>query len=80
VPNPLTILAELFAKLHDKTFHVTVPGFYDKVAKLSTTERKALNALPWNKNRSRRRWERRAIAAKKDFQLWNSCGRGQRSN
>jgi len=26
-----------------------VPGFYDKVAKLSTTERKALNALPWNK-------------------------------
>src|SRR5256885_507541 len=49
VPNPLTILAELFAKLHDKNFHVTVPGFYDKVAKLSKTERKALNALPWNK-------------------------------
>jgi len=49
VPNPLTILAELFAELHDKNFHVTVPGFYDRVAKLSNTERKALNALPWNK-------------------------------
>src|SRR5882672_4233372 len=49
VPNPLTILTELFAKLHDKNFHVTVPGFYDKVAKLSKTERKALNALPWSK-------------------------------
>ena len=29
VPNPLTILTELFAKLHDKNYRVTVPGFYD---------------------------------------------------
>jgi acetylornithine deacetylase/succinyl-diaminopimelate desuccinylase-like protein len=49
VPNPLTILAELFAKLHDKNFRVTVPGFYDSVAKLSPAERKALNSLPWKK-------------------------------
>jgi acetylornithine deacetylase/succinyl-diaminopimelate desuccinylase-like protein len=49
VPNPLTILTELFAKLHDKNFRVTVPGFYDRVAKLSAAERKALNALPWKK-------------------------------
>src|ERR1700751_4295653 len=49
VPNPLTILTELFSKLHDKNFHVTVPGFYDNVAKLSKSERKALNSLPWKK-------------------------------
>src|SRR5882672_6897373 len=49
VPNPLTILTELFAKLHDKNFRVTVPGFYDDVAKLGSTERKALNSLPWKK-------------------------------
>src|SRR6266700_2139436 len=49
VPNPLTILAELFAKLHDKNFRVTVPGFYDQVATVSNAERKALNALPWKK-------------------------------
>jgi acetylornithine deacetylase/succinyl-diaminopimelate desuccinylase-like protein len=49
VPNPLTILTELFAKLHDKNFRVTVPGFYDSVAAVSKTERKALNALPWKK-------------------------------
>jgi acetylornithine deacetylase/succinyl-diaminopimelate desuccinylase-like protein len=28
VPNPLTILCELFARLHDENFRVTVPGFY----------------------------------------------------
>src|SRR5436305_4297219 len=49
VPNPLAALAELFAKLHDKNFRITVPGFYDDVAKVGNAERKALNALPWNR-------------------------------
>ncbi len=49
VPNPLTVLTELFAKLHDKKFRVAVPGFYDDVDKVSATERKALNTLPWKK-------------------------------
>src|SRR5215469_8886564 len=49
VPNPLTILTELFARLHDKNFRVSVPGFYNQVANLSKAERKALNALPWKK-------------------------------
>lgn len=47
VPNPLAILSELFARLHDKNFRVTVPGFYNGVAALSKAERKALNSLPW---------------------------------
>src|SRR5216683_1772377 len=54
VPNPITILCELFAKLHDQNFHVTVPGFYSVVAKLSKTERKALNALPWKASEFRK--------------------------
>jgi acetylornithine deacetylase/succinyl-diaminopimelate desuccinylase-like protein len=48
-PNPITILAELIAKLHDKNFRVTVPGFYDTVAKVPKPERKALKSLPWKK-------------------------------
>jgi acetylornithine deacetylase/succinyl-diaminopimelate desuccinylase-like protein len=47
VPNPLTILTELFAQLHDKSFRVAIPGFYNDVAKVGAAERKALNALPW---------------------------------
>ena len=49
VPNPLTILTELFAKLHDRNFRITAPGFYDDVAKVGGAERKALNSLPWKK-------------------------------
>src|SRR5580700_3201442 len=29
VPNPLTILSEMIAKVHDKNFRVAIPGFYD---------------------------------------------------
>lgn len=49
VPNPLTVLTELFSKLHDKNFRVAVPGFYDEVAKVGAKERKELNSLPWKK-------------------------------
>lgn len=54
VPNPITILAEMIAKLHDKNFRVTVPGFYDDVATLSAKERKALNSLPWKESEFRK--------------------------
>lgn len=47
VPNPLTVLTELFAKLHDRNFRVAVPGFYDDVAKVSAKERRELHSLPW---------------------------------
>jgi len=53
-PNPITILAEMIAKLHDKNFRVTVPGFYDDVDKVSATERKALNSLPWKEKEFRK--------------------------
>jgi len=46
-PIPLTVLTELFAKLHDKNFRIAIPGFYDDVAAVPAVERKALNALPW---------------------------------
>jgi acetylornithine deacetylase/succinyl-diaminopimelate desuccinylase-like protein len=54
VANPITVLAEVIAKLHDKDFRVTVPGFYDDVAKLSPVERKALNSLPWKEKEFRK--------------------------
>jgi len=49
VPNPLTILTELFAKLHDKKNRIAIPGFYDDVVKVGRAERDALSQLPWKK-------------------------------
>jgi acetylornithine deacetylase/succinyl-diaminopimelate desuccinylase-like protein len=74
VPNPLTILTELFAKLHDKDFRVAIPGFYGDVVKLSASERKSLNALPWKKKDFEKAVGAPGYAGEKGFtiveQLW----------
>ncbi|HKW56261.1 MAG TPA: dipeptidase [Candidatus Acidoferrum sp.] len=74
VPNPLTILSELIAKLHDRNFRVAVPGFYDKVAKVSAAERKSLNSLPWKRKAFEQAVGAPGYAGEKGFtiveQLW----------
>jgi len=74
VPNPITILAETIARLHDKNFRVTVPGFYDDVAALSARERKALNSLPWKESTFRKTVGAPALCGEKGFttveRLW----------
>jgi acetylornithine deacetylase/succinyl-diaminopimelate desuccinylase-like protein len=46
VHNPAQVLCELIAGMHDKDGRVTLPGFYDKVRKLSDEERAELARLP----------------------------------
>jgi acetylornithine deacetylase/succinyl-diaminopimelate desuccinylase-like protein len=74
VPNPLTILSELFAKIHDKNFRVTVPHFYDDVATLTKAERRALNGLPWKMSDFKKNVGAPALSGEKGFsvveQLW----------
>jgi acetylornithine deacetylase/succinyl-diaminopimelate desuccinylase-like protein len=48
VHNPIQVLAEIIAQLHDKNGRVTVPGFYDAVRPLTKQERAAYQRLPWS--------------------------------
>jgi acetylornithine deacetylase/succinyl-diaminopimelate desuccinylase-like protein len=48
VPNPLTAMAGLIAKLHDENGHVTVDGFYDDVVTLTDRERELFAKLPFD--------------------------------
>ena len=74
VPNPITILSEMIAKLHDRNFQVAVPGFYDDVAAVSRQERKALNSLPWKEKEFRRTVGAAGLNGEKGYtiveQLW----------
>jgi acetylornithine deacetylase/succinyl-diaminopimelate desuccinylase-like protein len=69
VPNPITILSETIAKLHDKNLRVTVPGFYDDVATISRTERKALTALPWKEKEFRKTVGAPALCGEKGYTI-----------
>jgi Acetylornithine deacetylase/Succinyl-diaminopimelate desuccinylase and related deacylases len=48
VANPITILAQMIASLHDQDNRITIPGFYDDVMELSSAEREALNQAPFD--------------------------------
>ncbi len=48
VANPINVLCEMIASLHDEKGRVTIPGFYDKVADLSAKEREAINKAPFS--------------------------------
>ena len=69
VPNPITILAETIAKLHDANFRVAVPGFYADVARLSPSERKALNSLPWREREFKQTVGAPALCGEKGFTI-----------
>jgi acetylornithine deacetylase/succinyl-diaminopimelate desuccinylase-like protein len=46
VHNPAQVLAELIAGMHDKNGRITLPGYYDKVSKLSKKDREDFARLP----------------------------------
>ena len=48
VANPITVLCEMIATLHDEDGRVNVTGFYDKVVELSRKDRKMLARAPFN--------------------------------
>ncbi len=48
VANPINVLCEMIASLHDENGHITIPGFYDNVEELTADERAAMNEAPFD--------------------------------
>ncbi|MFC2110425.1 dipeptidase [Bacteroidota bacterium] len=48
VANPINILAQMIAKLHDEDNNITIPGFYKNVEILSTEERAEMAKAPFS--------------------------------
>ena len=48
VANPINILSKMIASMHDKRNRITIPGFYDDVARVSKKEREQMNKAPFS--------------------------------
>jgi acetylornithine deacetylase/succinyl-diaminopimelate desuccinylase-like protein len=48
VPNPINILCQMIASLHDSDRKITIPGFYDEVEEVAATERAEMAKAPFN--------------------------------
>ncbi|MCH8948180.1 MAG: M20/M25/M40 family metallo-hydrolase, partial [Acidobacteria bacterium] len=65
VPNPINILCEMMAQLHDKKGRVAIPGFYKDVQPLSKKERAQFKRLPFkDKNFQKTTGVRRLVGEK----------------
>jgi acetylornithine deacetylase/succinyl-diaminopimelate desuccinylase-like protein len=51
VANPAMVLAQVLAKMKDRSGRITIPGFYDDVMPLSEEERQAWASLPFNEKK-----------------------------
>ncbi len=49
VHNPINVLCQMIAQLHDENRHVTIPGFYDAVRPLPPEERDELAKIPFRR-------------------------------
>ncbi|HOA36843.1 MAG TPA: dipeptidase [Flavihumibacter sp.] len=48
VANPITILCQMIASLHDENNHITIPGFYDDVIEATVEERQLMAEAPFS--------------------------------
>lgn len=48
VANPITVLCEMIASLHDSSQRINIPGIYDKVVELSAEDRAMLAKAPFD--------------------------------
>ncbi|MBT0606792.1 dipeptidase [Aequorivita echinoideorum] len=67
VANPINVLAKMIASLHDKNNHITIPGFYDEVEKLSKKEREKMAEAPFNIEEYERALDIDAVYGEKGF-------------
>jgi acetylornithine deacetylase/succinyl-diaminopimelate desuccinylase-like protein len=50
VANPINILTQMIASLHDENNHITIPGFYDKVQELTPADRAEMAKAPYSES------------------------------
>ena len=69
VANPATVLTQMLAQMKDKGGRIKIPGFYDDVRPLSSEERAAWQALPFNEKKYRKDLGAPKLAGEKEYSV-----------
>lgn len=67
VANPITILCQMIAGLHDGNNHVTIPGFYDDVVPATPEERELMAKAPFDEKEYKEELGVRELWGEKGF-------------
>ena len=67
VANPINVLSDMIASLHNKNKKITIPGFYDDVIVATKPERTAMNKAPFNLNAYKRALKIKEVHGEKGY-------------
>lgn len=67
VANPINVLCSMIDSLMDKKGRITIPNFYDDVAELSPTERKAMAQIPFDETAYKQQLEVAALKGEQGY-------------
>ncbi len=74
VANPINVLCKMIADCHDENYHITIPGFYDKVQELSRKERDEMAKAPFDLNTFKKDLEVEDVQGEKGFSTTERTG------
>jgi acetylornithine deacetylase/succinyl-diaminopimelate desuccinylase-like protein len=74
VANPVNVLCKMIADCHDENGHITIPGFYDKVANLSDSERAEMAKAPFDENAYKKDLGIEAVRGEKGYSIIERTG------
>ncbi len=70
IANPVNVLCDMVSKLHDKDGRVAIPGFYQKVGRLTQWERTQFKKLPYNEREYKKSLGISALQGEKGFSTY----------
>ena len=74
VANPINVLCEMISKMKDKNNHIIIPGFYDNVINLTSTERKDIARAPFSLKNYKRALNLSDIYGEKSYSTMERTG------
>ncbi|MDW8230878.1 MAG: dipeptidase [Saprospiraceae bacterium] len=74
VANPINVLCQMIASLHDKKGRITIKDFYEDVEKVSRKERKRLNAAPYDEKAYKKDLGVEALWGEKGYTTFERTG------
>ena len=73
VANPIHVLCEMIASLHDEDQRINIPGFYEAVQELSDAERKELAKAPFDEKEYMNELGVKAVRGEKGYTTAERC-------
>jgi acetylornithine deacetylase/succinyl-diaminopimelate desuccinylase-like protein len=67
VANPINVLAEIITKMMDRNGHISIPGFYDDVIKVSKKERERFSNLKFSEKKYAKEINVRELKGEKGY-------------